>query len=98
MTKAKKEEDDLVGDTAPAIGHNSFSKIELTKVIDVIEKLNTEAEIIKQDIRAAVEVAAQHGIDKRTLREMIKLRALDDGVRQEREELRDMYLHALGLL
>lgn len=98
MAKSKKQDDELVGEEPPGAGHNSFSKIELTKVVDNLEKLNNEVDIIKQDIKAVMEVAEQHGLDKRTIREMLKLRALDDGVRKEREELRDMYLHALGLL
>lgn len=98
MAKPKKENDtsDLIEE--PGMGHNSFSKSGLEKIITAIEALIEERENINQDIRTAMEVAAQQGLDKRTIREALKIRALDQSVREERESLRDLYLGALGLI
>jgi uncharacterized protein (UPF0335 family) len=94
MPKAKT--DDLIEE--PGQGHNSFSKNDLLKIITSVETLLEEKSNIGKDIKAAMDVAAEKGFDKRTVREMIKLRALDAEQRTEREQLRDMYLQAIGLM
>lgn len=92
---AKAKEESLVEE--PGKGHNSLSGQELLKIIEQVERLLEERSNLNEDIRAAMEVAKQKGFDKRTIREMLKLRALDTEVRTEREELRDLYLAAIGL-
>lgn len=92
----KDEDRDLIEE--PGQGHNSFSKIELEKVCAAIEEVNEQIDSLRQDIKAAMEVAVQKGLDKRTIREALRQRALDPQVREERESLRDLYLGALGLL
>lgn len=96
MAKAKQQEESLIEEAG--VGHNSFSKSELVKIIDQLERLLEERGNLSEDIRAAMDVAKQKGFDKRTIREMLKLRALEKEVRDEREELRDLYLQAIGLV
>lgn len=91
----KHKTDDLIEE--PGQGHNSLSKEELLKIIQQIERIIEERSNLNEDIQAAMDVAKQKGFDKRTLREMIKVRALDEEVRNEREQLRDLYLSAIGL-
>ncbi len=93
---ADDEDKSLVDE--PGVGHNSLAREELEKTIVAIEALIEERNNINQDIKAALEVAAQRGLDKRTIREALKQRALDPAVREERESLRDLYLSALGLI
>jgi len=93
---ADDEDKSLVDE--PGVGHNSLAREELEKTIVAIEALIEERNNINQDIKAALEVAAQKGLDKRTIREALKQRALDPAVREERESLRDLYLSALGLI
>jgi len=93
---ADDEDKSLVDE--PGVGHNSFAREELEKTIVAIEALIEERNNINQDIKATLEVAAQKGLDKRTIREALKQRALDPSVREERESLRDLYLSALGLI
>ncbi len=90
------EANDLIEE--PGQGHNSIAKEELLKVVTAVEALIEERTNINQDIKAAMEVAEQQGLDKRTIREMLKLRALDPAVREERETLRDLYAVALGMV
>lgn len=92
---SKRKQESLVEERGQ--GHNSFSKVELTTLITQIEGLLAERKNLSEDIRAAMDVAAQKGFDKRAIREMLKLNALDPEVRQERESLRDMYMDALEL-
>lgn len=92
---SKPKTDDLIEE--PGQGHNSFSKIELMKIIEAVEGILEQRASLNEDIRAAMEVAKEKGFDKRTIREMIKMRALNEEARNEREQLRDMYLLAIGL-
>ena len=80
------------------IGHNSIASELLNDTIKSVEALIEDRANINADIKEALDAAANQGLDKRTIREMIRLRALDQTVREEREELRDLYLHAVGLL
>jgi len=96
MAKNKNVEDDLIDE--PGVGHNSLSKSELEKVVQAIESIREEIDSLKQDEKAALEVAAQKGLDKKMIREVIKQRALDATVREERESLRDLYLSVMGLI
>lgn len=91
----KKEDTSLIEE--PGQGHNSFSKDDLVHVLETVEHLIEERVNTNKDIKAAMDIAEQKGFDKRTIREMLKLRALDAEAREEREQLRDMYLVALGL-
>ena len=91
-----KKTDSLIEE--PGRGHNSLPGGELEKVVVAVEQILEEIDSRKQDIRAALEVAAQKGLDKKMIREVIKQRALDPSVREERESLRDVYLRAMGLI
>lgn len=79
-------------------GHNSLAPEELSKIVVAIESCLEQRKSINEDIKAAMDVAHQKGFDKRTIREVIKLRSLDAEKRKEREDLRDLYLSALGLV
>ena len=96
---AKKDPDDLI-DESPGIGHNSATVPgkELVKIIEHVEALIEQRGELSDAIREAMETAKIKGYDKRTIREVIKLRALEDSVRKEREDFRDAYLAAVGLI
>ena len=79
-------------------GHNSFSGKTLKEMLEQIERLQEERKSTNLDIKAYFDAANEKGYDKRTMREMLKLRALDASTMKEREELRDMYLSAIGLI
>ena len=66
--------------------------------IKKVEALIEDRSNINADIKECLDSAEGQGLNKRTIREMIRLRALDSTEREEREELRDLYLHAIGLL
>lgn len=94
------KEESLVDDT-PGIGHNSVpdeaTTEELEKYLASVERMTLEKQNISLDIKAVFDNAKGRGFDPATMREMLKLRALDPDVRKEREHLRDTYMIAIGL-
>lgn len=81
------------------IGHNSpIAKTKLEGFIKRVEKLISERQDLNADIKLIMDEAKGQGFDKRTMRECIKLRAMESEKRTEQEELRDLYLAALGLV
>lgn len=85
---------------APAgIGHNiGVSSEELMSFINRIENLIESRQETNAEIKEVYDEAAGQGFDKRTIREVIRLRALDPATLEERESLRDRYLSAIGLI
>ena len=105
MPKAKTTEvaDDNIIEAG--MGHNSLSPSALRsycerieKLIEEREKLSEERKDINADIKQVLEEADHSGFDKKTIKEMIKIRAMDAEDREEQFALRDAYLSALGLL
>lgn len=71
---------------------------QLRSMIERIEKLEEEKAAIGADIKDVFAEAKGNGFDSKALREVIKLRKLDAGERDEREAVLDTYRRALGLL
>lgn len=70
----------------------------LNAIIDRLEKLDSEKSSIQSDIRDVYKDAKAKDLNVRTIREIIRMRKLDEAVRAEQEHFRDVYLRALGLL
>jgi uncharacterized protein (UPF0335 family) len=85
-------------DENPGVGHNSqIASDRLISLIERIENLNDEKKALSSDIKDIFAEAKSAGFDVKTMREIIKLRAMDEAEREEREHLRDLYLKALGI-
>ncbi len=83
----------------PGVGHNTgVTPDKLKYIIERVEALIESRRETNEEIKEIMDEAAGQGFDKRTIREVIKLRALDSETREERENLRDMYLSAIGLI
>lgn len=84
------------------IGHNSdpagFAKDQLKSIIERIERLEEEKQALADDIREVYAEAKANGFDTKILRQVVRLRKQDAAERQEQEALRDIYMHALGML
>ena len=85
---------------APAVGHNSgaVNHAQLQSFVDRIERLETEKSALVEDIREVYSEAKSHGFDTKIMREVIKLRKMDQADRLEREALIEIYMNALGML
>lgn len=70
---------------------------QLRLFIERIERLEEEKKGIAEDIREVYGEAKSQGFDSKTMRSIIKLRAMDREKRQEMEALLDTYKAALGL-
>jgi uncharacterized protein (UPF0335 family) len=76
---------------------NNETGKELLSFIERIERLEEEKRTIADDIKDVKGEAKGRGYDMTTLNEMLKLRKLDAQEREEREQLRDTYGHAIGI-
>ena len=83
--------------TAPAAGHNSFSKDQLRSVIERIENLEGEIKELQSDKSDIYREAKGNGYDCKALREIVRIRRQDPDARQEAETILETYMHALGM-
>ena len=70
---------------------------QLKAVIERVERLEEEKKGIADDIKDVMNEAKGNGFDVKTIRAIIKLRALDAEKRQEAEALLETYKAALGM-
>lgn len=70
---------------------------QLRSFCERIERLTEEKQSIADDIKEVWGEVKGCGYDRKTLNEMIKLRATDKAERDEREALRTTYGQALGV-
>lgn len=84
-------------DAGAPIGHNMGAD-RLRSFIDRIERLEEEKKALTADIREVYSEAKGEGFDVKVMREVVRLRKMDSGDRQEREAILDLYKQALGML
>ena len=70
---------------------------QLRSIVERIERLNEEKSLLSQDIREVYAEAKGNGFCVKTLREIIKLRKMEAGERQEKESMIDIYMRAIGM-
>jgi uncharacterized protein (UPF0335 family) len=69
----------------------------LRSFIERIERLEEEKAALTADIREVFAEAKANGFDTKIMRQVIKLRKMEQADRREQEELIDLYLGALGM-
>lgn len=69
----------------------------LRSFVERIERLEEERTGITADIREVYSEAKGAGFDPKIMRQVVRLRKLDDNDRQEQEHVLDTYMHALGM-
>lgn len=69
----------------------------LRSFIERIERLEEERAGIAADVREVYSEAKGAGFDIKIMRQIVRLRKMDDQDRQEQEMVLDTYLHALGM-
>lgn len=70
----------------------------LKSFIERIERLEEEKKALADDIKDIYAEAKSTGFDVKIMRQIIRLRKLDENDRQEQEALLDVYTHALGMI
>lgn len=69
----------------------------LRSYIERIERLEDEKAAMAADIREIYSEAKGNGFDAKTMRQVVRLRKLDQSERNEQEELLGLYQRALGM-
>jgi uncharacterized protein (UPF0335 family) len=70
---------------------------QLRSVIERIENLETEKAGIASDIKDLYAEATGNGFEAKTIRQIIRLRKLDNLEREEQETILDLYKRAMGM-
>lgn len=68
----------------------------LRQLVMRIEKLEEEKKSIADDVKETYAEAKGMGFDTKVLRQVVKIRKQDRTEREEQEQVRELYLHALG--
>lgn len=71
---------------------------QLKSFIEAIEQLEDEKRELSADIREKFAEAKAEGFDVKTMRQLLKLRAMPAYERSEQEELLDVYKAAIGMV
>ncbi len=69
----------------------------LRSFIERIERLEEEKKSLADDIRQIYAEAKGNGLDPKIMRQVIKIRKMEEHDRKEQEALLDLYAHALGI-
>ncbi|MDH5188200.1 MAG: DUF2312 domain-containing protein [Rhodospirillaceae bacterium] len=69
----------------------------LRSFVERIERLEEEKAALSADIREVYSEAKGSGFDIKIIRQVVRLRKLDQSERQEQEELLDVYRRALDI-
>ena len=77
---------------------DSVARDQLRSIVERIERLEEEKKAITDDIREVFAEAKANGVDTKVLRQVLRLRRQDVTERQEQDAIRDLYLHALGMI
>ncbi len=80
------------------MAEGTVAREQLRSIVERVEKLEEEKKAIADDIREVYGEAKANGFDTKVLRQVIRLRKQDLTERQEQDAVRDLYLHALGML
>lgn len=70
----------------------------LRLIVSKIEKLEEEKKEVSEYLSDTYKEAKSQGFDTKALRELIKIRKADQSELAEKEEILDLYKHALGML
>jgi len=71
---------------------------QLRSFIERIERLEEERKTLAEDIKEVFAEAKGNGFDTKIMREIIKIRRMDEDDLDEQETLLDIYKRALGML
>lgn len=70
---------------------------QLRSFIERIEKLEQEKAELMETLRDVYQEAKGAGYDTKIMRQIVRLRKMEDQARREQEELLDLYKNAIGL-
>jgi uncharacterized protein (UPF0335 family) len=80
------------------LAEGSVAADELRLLIERIERLEEEKKGVSDDIKDVYGEAKSRGYDPKTMRTVIRLRKMENHVRQETEAMVETYMQALGMV
>ena len=83
-------------ETVAAQSLTQTAQEKLRQLVARIEKLEEEKKSVADDIKETYGEAKALGFDSKVLRQVVRWRKQDRQEREEQEQVRDLYLHALG--
>jgi uncharacterized protein (UPF0335 family) len=83
-------------DTVAAQALTQSAQEKLRQLVARIEKLEEEKKGIADDVKETYAEAKSMGFDTKVLRQVVRFRKQDRQEREEQEQVRELYLHALG--
>ena len=78
-------------------GHNSVAADELRLLIERVERLEEEKAGVADDIKDVFIEAKARGYDAKIMKQVIRLRKMQEDDRREMEAILDTYKSALGM-
>jgi uncharacterized protein (UPF0335 family) len=69
----------------------------LKSFVERIERLEEEKRALAEDIKEVYSEAKGVGFDVKTIRQLVRMRKMDEDDRDEQEALLDLYMRALGM-
>lgn len=90
-------EDDTFDTSPEAMAKAAAKNPELVAIVDRFSRLIEEAAGVQDDIKETFDEAKTQGFNPKTMRSIIRLRAMERDARLEEESLLDTYKSALGL-
>ena len=75
----------------------AFAKDQLKSFINRIERLSEERQALSDDIKEVFAEAKGTGFDTKIMRQIIRLRKMEQADRQEQDALIELYRQALGM-
>jgi uncharacterized protein (UPF0335 family) len=100
MSETETQSEAPAGPAAPeptAAGADGIAADRLRSFVERIERLEDEKSALTADIRDVFAEAKSAGFDTKIMRQVIKLRRMEQHDRNEQQELIDLYMHALGM-
>jgi uncharacterized protein (UPF0335 family) len=80
-----------------ALAKSGFAKEHLRSFIERIERLEEEKKTLADDIREVYSEAKGTGFDTKIMRQIVRLRKLDQAEFQEHEAMLEMYKRAMNM-
>ena len=80
------------------LAEGSIAADELRLLIERIERLEEEKKGVSDDIKDVYGEAKARGYDPKTMRTVIRLRKMENHIRQEAEAMVETYMQALGMV
>ena len=75
-----------------------ISRDQIKQIISRVERLEQDKAVVTQDIKEVYDEAKMNGFDVKILKQIVKLRKIDQDDRAEQEALLDTYKDAIGMM